>query len=114
MIFIFVIGIRDKTQTSLLDLDIFGLIFIFCFFRSIKMANIRFYLLSVLLAFAIAMVIAEPLPEGEPEGEPESGAEPEAGANAEPEHSHDHNSVSHAQAHILTAFASFIAFVLLK
>ena len=57
-----------------------------------------------------AIVIAEPLPEGEPEGEPETGAEPEAGANAEPEK----NSVSLAQAHIFTAFVSFIAFVLLK
>ena len=80
------------------------------FFRSLKMASIRFCLLSVLLAFAIAMAFAEPLPEGEPEGEPETGAEPEAGANAEPEK----NSVSHAQAQIFTAFASFIAFVLIK
>ena len=82
----------------------------FLFSRSLKMANTRLFLLSVLIAFLFAIVIAEPLPEGEPEGEPETGAEPEAGANAEPEK----NSVSLAQAHILTAFASFIAFVLLK
>ena len=74
------------------------------------MANTRLFFLSVLAAFLFAIVIAEPMPEGEPEGEPETGAEPEAGANAEPEK----NSVSLAQAHILTAFVSFIAFVLLK
>ena len=81
------------------------------------MANIRFYLFVLLLAFVIAMVIAQSKPEGEPEGEPEgtpeNGIEAENGANSEPE-DESHNSVSHAKAQIFTTFALFIAFVLLK
>ena len=74
------------------------------------MASTKLYLLSLIVALFFIAVIAEPLPEGEPETEPESSGEPEAGANSEPEG----NTASLAHGHILTAFASFLAYILLK
>merc|ERR1712018_75240 len=80
--------------------------------RSIKMASTQFYLLSLIVAFLFLTVIAEPLPEGEPESvaESEPESQPEAGAASEPEG----NSASVSQGHIVTAFVSFLAYVLLK
>ena len=74
------------------------------------MANIQFYLMSLIIAVCFIMVISEPLPEGGAKSEPENEpVKPEAEANAEAE-----NSVSQTQAHVLTSFASCIAFFLLR
>ena len=75
------------------------------------MRNRGIYLLALTLAWFSIAVFAEPLPESapEPETEPETSAEPESGASSEPE-----NSALMVQGHILTAFISFLAYVLLK
>lgn len=78
------------------------------------MSRNQLYLLALTLALVATAVFAEPLPESasEPESEPDasSNSEPEPGASSEPEG----NSASMGHGHILMAFISFVAYVLLK